>query len=210
MVNSTSIETDPVPSLPEQVHHTRQPIQETSTLLNQALSSNTVRQKYNLILKLYKKLEKISSKAIYLEECLQDNLIPNTFKIKNKLFPTHTKMKIQINNLLLNTSTKLIKIIIEDLKLEENDIFKQHLDAINDLLNSTVNKNYKQILLDQLTVMESKFRELQRQRREKRKSWLQKHTNQTNNKPTIPTPDDTNHKKTEPKRKKHRRFVKKK
>ena len=77
------------------------------------------------------------------------------------MFPKNTKMKIQINNLLSNTSTKLIKIIIEDLKLEENDIFKQHLDAINDLLNSTRDENHKRILLNRLTVMESKFRELQ-------------------------------------------------
>jgi hypothetical protein len=94
MVNSTSIETDPVPSQPQQVHHTQTTKTTTTSaataLLNEALSSDTVRQKYNLTLKLYKKLEKISSKVIYLEECLRETLIPNTFKIKNKLFPKNT------------------------------------------------------------------------------------------------------------------------
>ncbi len=81
MVNSAPIETNIVPPL-----------------INIVLESTTVRQRYNLTLKLYKKLESVSSKIHFLEECLKHGHIPNSFKLPNKLNPTQSQNKTQINN----------------------------------------------------------------------------------------------------------------
>jgi hypothetical protein len=76
----------------------------------------------------------------------------------NRLNPTPSHNKTQINNILISTSGTLIKIIITDLKEEEKDLFNQHLNTITDLLNITPNETHKQTLLDQFTVMETNFR----------------------------------------------------
>ena len=103
---------------------------------------------------------------------MKTSTIPPTFRISNKLYPTQSESKTQINNLLNTTSSKLIKIIIADLKTNETQLFKTHLNSISDMLNSTTNEADKQILLDHLSTIESKYRAILQKKRDKKQSTL--------------------------------------
>jgi hypothetical protein len=104
-----------------------------------------------------------------------------------------------------------MKLAIDDLTEKENNLFEDHLNSIRALLIITPNDEQKQALLDKLTSMETKSKEKDYNKRNKRKQWLEslktnkaQNNKEITNKPLKPNPEKEEKKKS----KKHRRFVK--
>jgi hypothetical protein len=72
-----------------------------------------------------------------------------------------------------------LKIIINDLKETKEELFKDHLNSVSDVLNKLSNPTHKDILLDQLTVMETKFKNAQTSKRDKKLKFLFQKSNLT-------------------------------
>ncbi len=102
------------------------------------------------------------------------------------------------------TSKSLLNLAIEDLKQKENALFTQHLNSIRSFLKHTKNENKKRALLDKLSSVEAKFRHKDVEKRIKQAQWV-KEPQKTQQKQDHSKKSKTVEK---PKRKKHRRFVK--
>ena len=201
MVNSIEAEKAPSPNQNEQS-------------IKRILANNNTRSIYNSCLDLYKKLSKHTSTKTFLTFCLKENIIPTNFKIKNNLHRTTGESASKVNNILQKTSTSLIKVALENIQKDENNIFQEHLNTIKELLSTISTSSDQNVILEHLSKHESVIRSKEMSKTQKKMAWLKNkqkpgqtsETNQTHG------PSDIENSKTEQtvndQHTKQRRFIK--
>ena len=197
MVISTEAPTEAPSYTREQIH----------TILTPA----NVRKQYNKTITCYKNLNNTRTTMDFLQSSLKSKIIPPTFIIKNTFYNNTETNDTKVKNLLHQTSNTLIKITIDSLKTKEHNQFNIHLNELHILLNLIPDQAGKDLVLDRMTNMESRFREKTTERSIKRLKWL-KQKEPNNQKAQIPKDTPTCTPACAPtcthKHKKHRRFVK--
>ena len=83
------------------------------------LSDDTTRYFYNKLQNLGSKYAKVCSKVWFIEKCIQENVIPKTFRVSNKSPSQDTNMASQWKSATQNTSMEWLKLALEkEKKLE--------------------------------------------------------------------------------------------
>jgi hypothetical protein len=116
----------------------------------------TLKQQYNLTISLFKKLQSIETKIVFLTRCLKEKVLPNSFKLPLKLQHLDQENLIKIKYTLNQTSTTLLRLALRSRKVEIVQLNKVYWDNWHILFNLAQSQTQEDIDT-KLKILETKI-----------------------------------------------------
>ena len=94
------------------------------------LSNQSYRKLYNLVINSCRKYNQSNAKSWFLQKLIDESIIPNSFKVKNKLHNT-------TSDAATRASLDWMKVTLEDNKKADKDLLEKLVSNMNKLLATT-------------------------------------------------------------------------
>ena len=144
------------------------------------------KQNYNTAIGKLKKHTQTKHSASFLSNCVQHDLIPNTFKIPNPLQEVSIEHTNEVNKILRNTSTLLVSTTLKFLKNKVKRTLEMKNKAVTKLLDNIVSIKEKIEVEAKLKNVQDNYEKKLIEKYESKQNWLKQKSNQKTN-PNKPT-----------------------